>query len=259
MVFEGEPHVWMINPEFLQKTARLIPLGEPVTRSVRANMYVISPQARPLLRSIVCVGRRVRMVEGTYPVATGEVTVIKNLPQDLGEFEGAASEFVLPALAYIRWYGDTTADDGQKADMPALHEILGRLQAAAAALTIIGPTGEDSPADDYDIPTEFPPKILSKLPVNTYSCVFDPLKDKEGDALFASLADDLQDIYRDIGRGLAYYDAGEYQNALWYWHNFYYVHWGRHLSHAQTAIWQYLSEGNWRSSFRFAGEFPRLA
>ena len=67
MVFEGEPHVWMINPEFLKKTGSSYPLGEPITRSVRANMYVISPQARPLLRSIVCVGRRVRMVEGTYP------------------------------------------------------------------------------------------------------------------------------------------------------------------------------------------------
>lgn len=186
------------------------------------------------------------MVEEAQKVATGEVPAIKNLPNDSSEHERAATEFVLPALTYIRWYDENTADEAGMADMPALHEILGRLQAAAAVLLATGPTGEDSPANDYDLPLEFPPKISSKLKVSAYSHIFDPLKDKDVNALCANLADDLQDIYRDLKHGLAFYDAGKYQDALWYWHNFYYVHWGRHLSHAQTAIWQYLSEGNWR-------------
>lgn len=246
MVFGDDPHVWMISPEFLQEDGSSYPRGAPIPQSVRANMYVISPQVRSLLRPILSVGQKVRMVEGAHPVATGKVTAIKNLPNPLDEHETAATEFVLSALAYTRWYDETTADGVGIADMAALHEILGRLQAAAAVLSATGPTGEDSPEDDHELPAEFPRKIASKLPVNAYSHVFDPLKDQQGDALSARLDDDLEDIYRDLKHGLVFYDSGKYQDALWYWHDFYYVHWGRHLSHAQTAIWQYLSEGNWR-------------
>lgn len=83
MTFDGEPQVWIINPEFVDENSSAYDLGQPVPGTVRANMYILSAQARPLLRSIVYVGRKVSMVEGMHPVATGEITAIKNLPNAL--------------------------------------------------------------------------------------------------------------------------------------------------------------------------------
>jgi hypothetical protein len=52
-------------------------------------------------------------------------------------------------------------------------------------------------------------------------------------------------IYHDLRVGLVLLEKGQIENASWHWHFTYYVHWGRHLSHAQSAIWEYLSQGNW--------------
>ena len=82
MVFVGEPHTWMIWPEFLREDGSPYELHEPVPldATARANMYVCYDELRALVRPFVYVGRKVHMVEGTYPVAVGEVTALKNLP-----------------------------------------------------------------------------------------------------------------------------------------------------------------------------------
>jgi Elongation factor Tu C-terminal domain len=82
MIFADDPHAWMINPEFLRDDGSSYPVGARVPRSVRANMYVIYEERRPLVRDIVRIGQAVRMVEGSRTVATGEVTAIKNMPND---------------------------------------------------------------------------------------------------------------------------------------------------------------------------------
>lgn len=245
MTFAGEAHTWMINPEFLRDDGSSFALHEPVPQSVRANMYVIHEEARLLARDIVYVGRRVRMVEGSRPVALGEVTAIKNLPNELSEHEGSASAFAPSARAYIRWLNATTSNEVRAANMPELHELLARLQSAAALLPAVGPTSDDLPQKRDTAALEAVPSLGSKLPVKGYRFVFNPLNDKECDPVLTTLENDLKDIYKDLKDGLVLYGAGSYQDALWVWHSLYYWHWGRHLSHAQCAVWQYLSDGNW--------------
>jgi hypothetical protein len=82
MGFADESKIWVINPEFLRDDGAPYSLDESVPRSVRANMYVITPEARPLVRDFVRIGQTVRMVEGRRTVACGEVVQIKNLLND---------------------------------------------------------------------------------------------------------------------------------------------------------------------------------
>ena len=77
------PMTFMINPEFLGEDGSSYPIGASIPMSVRANMYVINEESRPLVRKIVRVGLDIRIVEGTHAVATAVVTQIKNLPNEL--------------------------------------------------------------------------------------------------------------------------------------------------------------------------------
>ena len=85
MIFADAPHTWMIWPEFLREDGSSYALHEPIPIHVRANMYVCNPEVRSQVRPIILIGREVKMVEGTYPVAVGEVTAIRNMPNDLAE------------------------------------------------------------------------------------------------------------------------------------------------------------------------------
>ena len=90
LVFADEPHTWMIWPDFLGEDGASFSAGIAIPELVRADMYVCYEEVRPMLRHIVTVGRNVRMVEGSHTVATGEVTAVKNLPNDLDEHDGTA-------------------------------------------------------------------------------------------------------------------------------------------------------------------------
>jgi Domain of unknown function (DUF5063) len=78
---------------------------------------------------------------------------------------------------------------------------------------------------------------FTHLPIDGYWTIFDPTKDKENDAVFAQLSDDLADIYRDIKYGLLLFDAGHFSEAVWEWKFNYKIHWGRHLLSAQKVIY----------------------
>jgi Domain of unknown function (DUF5063) len=159
-----------------------------------------------------------------------------------------AGDFAASAEVYVSWFDQAVSYETSTVDMRRLHEILGLVQAAAARLTGVAP-GDEANLDIED-QRDTDGTLRTKLPVDAYCVVFDPL---EYDPLevnppkpvMATISDDLSDIYRDIKEGLVQYRAGQTQNALWHWHFTYYAHWGRHLSHAQAAIWQYLSDGNW--------------
>lgn len=181
------------------------------------------------------------MLDGSRPVATGEVIAIKNLPNGLGDDADAAIAFLLRAKAYFQWINRTAADDTKVANLRELHEILAHLQAAAAVIPAVEPAGEVAPKFNQKIAADLASRIGPKLPANSYRAVFDPLDVSEHDAVLTSIEDDLQDMYGDLTQGRRLYDAGKYRDALWHWHFSYYTHWGRHLNHAQSAIWQYLS------------------
>ena len=69
-----------------------------------------------------------------------------------------------------------------------------------------------------------------------YWQVFDPTADSE--ALPGSLADDIADIYRDVGYGLAGEkgDLAFQQDAIFSWRLLYHAHWGKHAMSALYAI-----------------------
>lgn len=149
-----------------------------------------------------------RSLDGVHAVAVGEVTAIKNLPNDLAEHEGAASAFALHASAYVRWFRATSAAETKAADMQGLHELLARLQAAAALLPAVWSTGQDSPRIRHEAATYTASRIMLKLHVNEYSFIFNPLDEKERDPVATTLGNDLEDIYRNVNDGLEPHDAG---------------------------------------------------
>lgn len=79
-------------------------------------------------------------------------------------------------------------------------------------------------------------KRFSKLPVNGYWLVFDPIEAKENETVFAVFSDDLADIYRDIKYGLKLFDAGHLAEAVWEWKFHFKIHWGWHLLEAQKVV-----------------------
>lgn len=159
-----------------------------------------------------------------------------------------ARDFADNAGLYVSWFDQALADEMPAIKMRMLHEVLASLQAAAARLTAVPPS--DEAESDFEKDDTLVDTIRKKLPVDAYSVVFDPfeydpLEVNPPKPVMATIADDLTDIYCDLMEGLLLYRAGQIENALCHWHFTYYAHWGRHLSHAQSAIWQYLSEGNW--------------
>jgi hypothetical protein len=161
-----------------------------------------------------------------------------------------ASAFASEAERFVSWLDRATVDEGPVLNMRELHELLGLLQAAATRIPAVAPDAETPQGVEAKLNPPAAAKIREKLPINAYSVVFDPLEfdpleQSSPQPVMATIDNDLGDIYADLMDGLALYRAGQYQDAVWQWHFSYYSHWGRHLSHAQSAIWQYLSAGNW--------------
>jgi hypothetical protein len=157
-------------------------------------------------------------------------------------------DFISIAELYVQWFDEVISDETLTINMRKLHEILASLQAAAARLTVVAP-GDDAEGN-FQFTRDSVAKLGKKLPVDAYAMVFnpleyDPLEIDPPKPVMATISNDLDDIYRDLMEGLALFENGETRSAIWHWHFTYYAHWGRHLSHAQSAIWQYLSEGNW--------------
>ena len=131
--------------------------------------------------------------------------------------------------------------------MRELHIILAHLQAAAAQLPVVAP--DDSHEQDVENHEESESRkvqaaMRSGLPFSEYCFVFNPLDESDREAIVTTIQDDLGDVYRDLARGLALFDAGRHSDAIWEWRFSYFSHWGRHAVHAQAAIWQFLADGN---------------
>jgi hypothetical protein len=159
-----------------------------------------------------------------------------------------ARDFAANAEVYVSWFNQAVSDETSAVSMRRLHEILGLVQSAAARLTGVAPGDEsdlefEKSRDNVEI-------LRKRLPVDAYAVVFDPLEYDPSEVnppipVMATISDDLSDIYSELTLGLALLQNGHIESALWHWHFTYYIHWGRHLSHAQSAIWEYLSQGNW--------------
>ncbi len=239
MGFDGNPYTYMILPEFLREDGSPYQLNEKVPVAVRANMYVLFPETQLTLRDLVHVGQKVRMVEGNRTVARGEVSAIKNLPTALTETARFALTFSSHARTFVQWATSAAKGNAETVGLLELHELLGRLQAAAAALPPIGPSDEVNSADDSEKTVV---DVGSKLPFDVYTVVCNPLDDNDREPVFGSLKDDIGDICDDVARGMTLCQRECYEDAIWHWRFSYYSHWGRHLARAQMALCQYLSE-----------------
>jgi hypothetical protein len=163
---------------------------------------------------------------------------------------GIAAAFASEAARFVNWLDRAATDERSDLNMRELHELLGLLQAAATRIPWVAPDAETLHGAKVRLNPSAAAKIREKLPINAYSVVFDPLEfdpqeQNSPQPVMAMIDDDLADIYADLMDGLALYRACQYQDAVWQWHFSFYAHWGRHLSHAQSAIWQYLCAGNW--------------
>ena len=69
-----------------------------------------------------------------------------------------------------------------------------------------------------------------------YREYFDPDPTLSDDAVMGDVGDDMQDIYKDIRRGLLVYDRGDPIDALWHWEFQFRIHWGRHAVGAIFAL-----------------------
>lgn len=187
--------------------------------------------------------RSPRQPRGPYPA----IAALGNR-YHLVEVLAAARDFASNAELYVHWFDQAVSDETTYVSIRELHEILGLLQAAGARLKGV------SPGDEAELDSEKNPDnvdlLRRKLPVDAYAVVFDPLEYDPTEVappipVMATISDDLGDIHRDLMEGLALFRNGHTASALWHWQFMYYTHWGRHLSHAQSAIWEYLSQGNW--------------
>ncbi|MFN2529064.1 MAG: DUF5063 domain-containing protein [Candidatus Baltobacteraceae bacterium] len=168
----------------------------------------------------------------------------------------ALTHFVEVCEAFTKWIDDCKSSG---ADLTNLHLLLVELQAALIRLPACD---EDADDDDDDVTEEANEATellkgrtahqerwksltekLSVLPVQHYQIVFDTLTDGPDVAPVTGwLADDLADIYLDLKKGLAEMNHGRVDDAIWEWRFGYFSHWGRHLTHAQCAILDYLRE-----------------
>ena len=167
--------------------------------------------------------------------------------------ETSARVFAAAATAYMQWMECAATEDAPIINLRELHSILGTLQAAAADLPPVELSGEAVASsaeaaesggglEEARAAWLLAAAVASKLPLDAYSTVFDPLNAADRASIMKNLDDDLGDIYHDVRRALALYEAAPLVDAVWEWRMSYYTHWGRHLVHAQTAIYSYLAD-----------------
>jgi Domain of unknown function (DUF5063) len=154
-------------------------------------------------------------------------------PDDIVSFLNAASEYI----AWVEERREATRDD-----LSTLHAMLARLQAGALQLPPAPPDDDSSDPPKGGLTYTEAREHLASLRLDTYFVVFNSLERDGASPLHGSLHDDLADIYGDLQDGLRYARADRLANAVWCWRFGYFSHWGRHLVHAQTAIWQYLAD-----------------
>jgi Domain of unknown function (DUF5063) len=119
---------------------------------------------------------------------------------------------------------------------------MAQLYCAALQLPSTKPTIENAPdrlslADYQAIHKRF-----SSLPFQYYWEVFHPVTDAADEVVAGDVCDDFADIYRDLKDGLAIFDAGNDQLAVFQWSSSFGFHWGRHATSALRALHCYATK-----------------
>jgi hypothetical protein len=145
------------------------------------------------------------------------------------------ADFVLLTREYIATI-DSGATTRPHSLLSTCARLLPRLYAEGLELPDLDPGDADTP--DVEIAR---PRGLRLGRFDGYSLVYDPyvrLFDPadEGPSVMGLLTDDLYDIYMDLARPLAKYDAGRTEEAVWDWKFTMRSHAGDHVVNAMRAI-----------------------
>lgn len=179
---------------------------------------------RPELWDRVGVGARLPFREGAAVV--GHATVTERVWP--AAFTPATAAFVRAARELCALV--------QGASSFSLEE---RLRRARAVLLPLYAAATELPAatklTELDTPSELPPEAWAGFAEHDlYWEVFDPYELSEPVA--GSLSDDLLDIFRDVRRGLWFWDRHEIADAVWEWRFSFDSHWGAHAADALRAL-----------------------
>jgi hypothetical protein len=129
--------------------------------------------------------------------------------------------------------------EGPLADAVSEMRTARALLAELHAVIFLPDLETDDDVKPDDVSSEEWKSVVSRfanLPVDGYYLVFDPIESQEHETVYATLADDLADIYRDIKYGLRLFDAGHLAEATWEWKFHFKIHWGWHLLEAQKVV-----------------------
>jgi hypothetical protein len=142
-------------------------------------------------------------------------------------------EAAQPIAALVREYVsliDRSGESTPYALLWACARLLPRIYAAGLELPDVEPDGVDAPGS-----TVAGPNLMASFGrYNTYFDVPDAVAEMSPAA--ATLSGDLVEIYLDLARPLADYDAGRVANAVWQWKFNLRGHCGDHLTSALRAI-----------------------
>lgn len=138
--------------------------------------------------------------------------------------------FMREARAYCEFV-ETASRLSLARRLQTARERLLSLYSAALSLPSVEPTDTDA-SPSGDVPSDWP-GFEDK---DFYWEMFDPYDHDEKQPVAGSLADDVLDVYRDVQRGLALWDASQMQNAIWEWRFHFEVHWGDHAIDALRAL-----------------------
>ena len=149
--------------------------------------------------------------------------------------------FAEEAERYVQWV-TTGTEQGADAAREALLRLAGLF---LAGLQLPEPfTPEVQEEEEPSIPKEEWQAVfrgLSRLPLDYYHQVFDPLEELAVEPSMGQLSDDLADIWSDVESGLRAYRAGRRAEARWEWGLHFQIHWGQHATQAMVALRAWLA------------------
>lgn len=150
--------------------------------------------------------------------------------------------FAHEAARFVAWARSDIAG-GPAGVREALERILALYMAGLALPNERHLDVSDVPAES-DVSSEERERVLAacaRLPVQYYGAIVDALELPPEESSVGDVADDIADIYVDVARGLAEYEAGRRAEAHWQWAFHFRIHWGAHATSAASALHAWLT------------------
>jgi hypothetical protein len=149
----------------------------------------------------------------------------------------AIPDFVEHARRFVSWC--RTEHEGKSKAEFKVEALQGLAGIYNSALYL--PSAKFKPAPNAPAATELERQIvaqnLSALPFQYYWDLCEPaLRGEVPEPGCGDLADDFQDIYKDLSTGLWLFDGGHVEAAVYSWREMFRLHWGRHVVSALHAL-----------------------